>query len=48
MDHSMWDRCCGDTGEESKGRITVCGTDVVVLLVKRERDGSQCVGQALW
>ena len=34
MDRSVWDRRCGDTGEESKGRITVCGTGVVVILVK--------------
>ena len=46
---SVWDRrFCGDTGEESEGWITVCGTGVVVLLVKREGGGSQCVGQALW
>ena len=36
-------RCCGDTGEESEGRVTVCGTDVVVILVKRVRGGSQTV-----
>ena len=45
---SVWDRrFCGDTGEESEGWITVCGTGVVVILVKRVRDGSQYVGQAL-
>ena len=43
MDHNMWDRRCCDTGEESEGWITVCGTDVVVILVKRVRDGSQTV-----
>ena len=48
MDHNMWDRCCGVTGEESEGWITICGTGAVVILVKRVRDGSQCVGQTLW
>ena len=43
MDHSVWDRRCGVTGEEREGWITVCGTGVVVLLVKRERDGSETV-----
>ena len=33
----MWDRRCGVTGEEREGWITVCGTGVVVLLVKRVR-----------
>ena len=43
----MWDRRCGDTGEESEGWITVCGAGVVVvILVKRERDGSQTVCEA--
>ena len=45
---SVWGRLCGGTVEESEGRVTVCGTDVVVILVKRARDGSQSVGQALW
>ena len=45
---SVWDRRCGDTVEESEGWITVCGTDVVVILVKTVRDESQCVGQTLW
>ena len=36
--------CSGDTGEESEGWITVCLTGVVVvILVKRVRDGSQTV-----
>ena len=44
MDHSVWDRRCGDTGEESEGWISVCGTGVVVvILVKRARDRSQTV-----
>ena len=30
------------------GSQTVCGTGVVVIRLKRERDGSQYVGQTLW